>query len=789
MWKLTKIEINNIVSFQEAVFEVKQGVATLIFGRNEDNSAQPNNGSGKSSLIEAISFALTGEPLRKVKSVEEIINDMADSASVEIVLVNDFNHTTFTISRTISRRAAQIIECHKYDHMNLEIELDKTVQPSVADYNRFILDEIGLTKEEIYNNFILCDNRYESFFDCSDKSKKEIINRFSNGLLVDAGMARILVDKMPLEDELAAAQSEVININGSISAIEQELLQADAKAEDAKTERGNRIQMLEEKIVKCREEITVLEEKKVKASERIALLKELNDGVSNMVEDGDGIAETYLRLLGICEKHDLGSITDYNLAVSQYKNQIASLQISQKAESDFISNLHVEIKKTKADYNAFLKSYEENVEAAKRASEIDESEIQKFDSLIKEIDKNLDALESDIAKNKTAQSEITAKIAHNNTLLSGAVTCPKCKHQFVASSGVSANEIEDTIKNLQVRFEETKSCYGALCDECERLELEADGYEAQIKNVKKAIRDRSANLESQYNSLKPMAESINRKSMAVIEREKKLTEIDKELSRIDSQLNAVRTRMFTEVLTLIENRLSSGEQYLSQQDSSITFIKGQIEQYRQSKRELISTPDIDFASSLKKSLETYKKKLIETQKEVDMYQKEYDQLLEQEVHFTMFKSYLARKKIDALSHIVNDFLEKIGSDIRLRLEGFSVTKSGKLRDKISVQVTRDGVDCGSYHKFSGGERARLNLACVLSLHALTNSNCEDGKGLDFLIIDEVLDKSDEMGMSTYCDALNKLGQTALLITQGNVSESYPHKLLIVKKQGISSIID
>ena len=153
----------------------------------------------------------------------------------------------------------------------------------------------------------------------------------------------------------------------------------------------------------------------------------------------------------------------------------------------------------------------------------------------------------------------------------------------------------------------------------------------------------------------------------------------------------------------------------------------------------------------------------------------------------MFKSYIARKKIDALSLIVNDFLEKIGSDIRLKLEGFTVTKTGKLRDKISVQVMRDGIDCGSYHKFSGGEKARLNLACILSLHTLTNSNCEDGKGLDFIIIDELLDKSDEMGMATYCEALNKLGQTALLITQGGVSEGYPHKLLIVKKQGISII--
>lgn len=146
MWKLAEIRINNIVSFHEASLSIEQGVATLIFGKNEDNASQPCNGSGKSSLIEAISFALTGEQLRKVKSVEEIINDHAENAYVYVRLTNDYNNTTFTIERTISRNAPQSIECHKYDCAGVEIETDKTIQPTVSDYNKLILCEIGLTR-------------------------------------------------------------------------------------------------------------------------------------------------------------------------------------------------------------------------------------------------------------------------------------------------------------------------------------------------------------------------------------------------------------------------------------------------------------------------------------------------------------------------------------------------------------------------------------------------------------------------------------------------------------------
>lgn len=222
MWKLSNIRIKNIVSFHEAELSIEQGVATLIFGRNEDNASQPCNGSGKSSLIEAISFALTGEQLRKVKSVEEIINDDADEAFVSLRLVNDYDGVNLTINRHISRNAPQIIQVLRqigpYD-----MDLEEIIQPTVSDYNKYILNEIGLTKDDIYNNFILCDNKYEGFFDCSDKNKKEVINRFSNGVLVDESIARVQADMEPVAERLSVANNAVIGIKGSISAIEREL--------------------------------------------------------------------------------------------------------------------------------------------------------------------------------------------------------------------------------------------------------------------------------------------------------------------------------------------------------------------------------------------------------------------------------------------------------------------------------------------------------------------------------------------------------------------------------------
>ena len=128
-----------------------------------------------------------------------------------------------------------------------------------------------------------------------------------------------------------------------------------------------------------------------------------------------------------------------------------------------------------------------------------------------------------------------------------------------------------------------------------------------------------------------------------------------------------------------------------------------------------------------------------------------------------------------------------GSDIRIRFDGYTVLKSGKVREKISISLLRDGVDCGSFGKFSAGEAARVNLATILAMQKLVNANCDDEKGLDLLVLDEILEAVDEAGLASMFEALNALGGTVLVVSHGNVAEGYPHKLVIVKENGESRI--
>ena len=787
MWKLLEIKINNIVSFHEASLSIEQVVATLIFGKNEDNASQPCNGSGKSSLIEAISFALTGEQLRKVKSVEEIINDHADYAYVYVKLENDYNNTSFTIERTISRNAPQSIECHKYNASGEEIETDKTVQPTVLDYNKFILGEIGLTKEDIYNNFILCDNKYEGFFDCSDKNKKEIINRFSNGIIIDDSIARVQADMVPVETELAKANNKVINVKGSISAIENELTHVDEKKANAKQERDARIERLDVQIQKCREDIEAANDKQEKAEARVKLLKKLQNEIEELEDSDLSLLDAYNRIKTMCIDNELGAISEFDVLSAQYKKQLSDQQVNVKNIKDSIDDAAIILKKRKDEYQKCADLYKEHCDDKSKLNGQDSDLEEKINAELDKIDRKLDKIEADINSNKKRQAELETMISKNSVLMAGAVVCPKCQHQFFVDEDVTVEDVKNILDNLQAEIKQKKTEVVKLAEEFNAIDEQGEKKLKEISEINKKIEVRTKELDEEYRKLKALLTNVDDAEHNVARLQKQLVASENELDRLNGKIEVMRNRLFGEITGILEGRLMNGENYIEQQVSSITFLKGQMSQYQQSKKELIEAPETDFAASLQESLEKYQDELQAAEKTASDIQIEYNKLKEQELHFTMFKSYIANKKIDALSHIVNDFLEKIGSDIRLKLEGFTVTKTGKFRDKISVQVMRDGIDCGSYHKFSGGEKARLNLACILSLHTLTNSNCEDGKGLDFIIIDELLDKSDEVGMATYCEALNKLGQTSLLITQGGVSEGYPHKLLIVKKQGVSVI--
>lgn len=154
-----------------------------------------------------------------------------------------------------------------------------------------------------------------------------------------------------------------------------------------------------------------------------------------------------------------------------------------------------------------------------------------------------------------------------------------------------------------------------------------------------------------------------------------------------------------------------------------------------------------------------------------------------------FTTYLANKSIKIIEGITNSFLSMFDVDLSVVINGFTVLKSGEVREKIDVFVQSDGTDAEIFRAKSGGERGRVNLAGVLGIQHLINLST-NGRGLNLLCFDECFHGIDSEGQENIIKVFERLGVTILMITQ-NVSDNFnsENKLYVVKENKVAKYVD
>lgn len=787
MWKIISIGAKNIVSFKEFKYNIHQGVATLIFGENLDGTNQRHNGSGKSALIEAISLALTGDYLRDIKTTEELINDEADEASVYVVLENDYDKTRFEIVRRIFRKESQYVECHKYDDKDNEIEEDKTVQPTVNDYNKFILNEIGLSKDDIYSNFILCRNKYVSFLSAKDKDKKELINRFSNGIIVDESIEALEADMEPVKAEVDAAHDEVVRYNARIETINEQIANAELNKERALQTKAEKIEGLNEKIAQKRAEIRELEETIKKSDARLDLIDELGDKLEDWEKSNKPLSELYQAIKELFEENHLQAISDYSTRLQEAvdtcnhkKEQLATYESQLEAVKKNVESISKRYKEIVAKHEQLVSSSDED--RKKYQAEIDGA-MKKME----ELDEQIAELGETVRKNRNLRVELASVIDDAKVKLNGAITCPKCQHKFVLSSDSSVEELEKLVKDTEAEWTAAGEEMQDAKDKVQKMEADKVAVNksksdtmAEIYKIDDKVREHKALVDETL-------EDCEREQRNLTRVESNIENVKKDIAHTQEQIKTCSKSMFDEAFDVIDSAIKKGEAYVDSLKDKKKFAKEAIAQYEESIEELKKPTTDDNQLRLEESLKEYQKKLEEAETAQAEVQAKLNELVQQKLYFNQFKTHLANTKIDAISQVINGFLDSVGSDLRVSIDGYRVLKSGKLSEKITVNILRNGVESGSFQKHSCGERARVELASILAIQSLTNASCEDGKGLDFLVVDEVLDGMDESGIMAAADTLNKLHKTSMVITQGHVAENYPNVLVVRKEGGVSCL--
>lgn len=767
MWILENITAQNICAFRELNYSPAQGCTTLIFGNNLDNDSQGSNGSGKSALIEAIAIALTGDSLRKVKS-DEIINDSADEAHITATLYNNETDDRFVVYRVISRTAPQKIVT--------TLNGETVEQPSVNEYNKSVFDQLGLTKEDIFSNFILSKHKYASFLSASDKEKKELINRFSNGSMVDESIDILHTDMDEVKGRLNEAEKVVAKHQGRLDAINEQIATTQSEYKVKEDRKAEIIAAHKESITKFRGKIR-------EANERISVLDSLldeQDAADQQLRDLEdqselSVTDAFPKVLEILKiaVPEGTTFTDYSIASRNLAQELEA----QKAK---VNNTQTTLQSYVNDISRTAKEYADLREEHTKLEAQQTPRTRQLNTDIEESRKLIKLIEEDNVDIRKSVFRLERDLTDVQRLLAGTIECPNCHHQFIVASEKSVAEltkeqesIDRKLKRAKKTEQDNHSKVQSADETIKANRTELRNMEAKCDELSKRVRNALVKL----NNLKGTQSTLEQ-------------EVTSEINRVhilEQRILNLRQQLFDDVFDVLDAATKKAENETQSLQLDITTWEGNIESYEKAIQEINNASIDDVLKGLEEKRNQYNQELNLSISAKETIEQELAELTAQETRFIEFKTHLANSKIEALGQITNEFLAAIGSDLRIAFSGYTTLRSGKIRDKISISVLRDGIDCGSFAKMSQGEQCRANLASILALHKLTNVNCPEGKGLDLLILDEILDATDETGLANMFDALNALQITAMVVSHGLVHESYPYRLTVTKQNGVSTL--
>lgn len=238
MWTPIQLAVKTFMSHFDTQYEFKQGVATMIYGKNEDDDAQESNGSGKSVLIEGVAMSLLGTPLRDVRPVD-LIMDREDSLEIRSTWTNTRTNDTMEIWRKVPVKGSSKLVI-KYNN-----EDQSDTFPSVNEGNKFILDKLDISKEDLLNYFIISKEKYTSFFAFGDVKKKEVVARFSNANIIDPVFDAVKASVKKHDDDLRGLNITVVSITSQIDALREQL---EAPEKDEEVIKKEKIAAVESRI-------------------------------------------------------------------------------------------------------------------------------------------------------------------------------------------------------------------------------------------------------------------------------------------------------------------------------------------------------------------------------------------------------------------------------------------------------------------------------------------------------------------------------------------------------------
>lgn len=199
----TGLELHNFVSYKKAKITFK-ALIYMIAGKMDDSTK--SNGAGKSTIVEAIRYALHGITNSHIKNEDMIHNDKQD---MQVKFSFLLEKIPYTVRRKVKRGSAPTIFIKKGE--------DKEVRYSVRAGQEVINKLLGANSSIFDNTSYFRQGDLDSFSKLNPKDAKDIVIKILQLDVYNQFGDKAKFNRDSIEDEIEDIQDEINSLNKAIT--------------------------------------------------------------------------------------------------------------------------------------------------------------------------------------------------------------------------------------------------------------------------------------------------------------------------------------------------------------------------------------------------------------------------------------------------------------------------------------------------------------------------------------------------------------------------------------------
>jgi DNA repair exonuclease SbcCD ATPase subunit len=722
-----RLKATNFLSIGKKPLEItfKPGI-NVITGRNYDKVDRAN-GVGKSTITDAIHFALYGETIRELKK-ENIVNDQAPDALCEVDL--EFSSTIAGVTKECRIiRSINPAKCHFY------IDNEDVTRSGMPQTTELIVETVKTSSAVFQNSVVMSINNTVPFMAQKKIEKRKFIEGIL-GLEVFSNMLQLA--RNDYNETKKLLDVETTKLEEILRSLQDQTTQKEAYD----IAKAKKLVDLQTKQANNERELAVIAQK----------LKEL--GGVNLQELEDMLLD---------EKTLVATVTRLEKVLGDHSARTAVAESHLKKDRKELAELEKPAKKlsiTEEDATKAVKDLESQLVPL---GEIDKEAPGKIKADIDQLKKGLDTIQSKIQTGTKIKAMAEGNIVACKFVLKGlkkpSKECPHCG------------------KNVEVlgvaHFEETKASTEKNLAGFENSLAEAD--EALIKlrakqtEVEKALKgldlkqsefftkaQEHATLTRQLDQAKNTQLAIH---LALKTLEEEVVKYKATKDKLDASI-ASNEAVWMESLKLAATATQDlalavkARNNIANQIAAFNIKKQECESLTQRKNDLTFWQNgvITDIENLHKESDRYqgvidainvriaasKANIVQHQERMDIVESAKFITSEEGV-----KSYIVKKILQVLNNRLLCYLKKLESNCIVKFNEFFE----------EVITNERGKEC-SYFNFSGAERKAIDLAMLFTFQDVRRAQAD--VGINLSMFDELLDSSlDEKGIELVLDILKE----------------------------------